>query len=781
MVDPPPAARAHRHSPVLAPLYQDQFATPDPVPLTSFLGRTRELATVTALLGHPDVRLLTLTGPGGSGKSRLALRVMEIVRDTFDDGSAWVSLAPVVDPDLVLPTIAQVLGVPDATGQSLFERVTAFLAERHLLLVLDNLEHLLDPIAPLVVGLLGTCSGLTVLTTSRVRLGVSGERVVPVAPLDAETAHTLIATRAEAADPTFADTAGNAPVIDAICDLLDRLPLAIELAAARVAVLPPPALLARLDHRLDLLTGGPRDAPARLRDMRDAIAWSHDLLPEREQVLFRRLGVFVGGFTLEAAEAVAGEGTEVLDRVCALVAASLVLRVDGVGDEPRFTMLETIREFAIERLGASGEEPSIRERHARHLVALAENLWEDPEWPRMEFWMGRLRLETGNLRLALEWTLQHDPAATVQLAGALSEYWLNYGHVTEGRAWTMRALQACPEAPTLYRARALTASGRLTMIQGEYDASTALLTEAEALLREAIAHSPTVISNRLLTFSIIYLGDTAVARLDLDRARTLFTEARRLAERHGVPIGATIAIMNLGQIAFLSGDLPAAQELLEDALARHQESSGPIGIAHGHRFLGELLRARGKHAHAVEHFHAAFSIFHDIGYLSGVRGALEGLAGAMAIDQPAEAARLLGAAAAIGDEDDSLPDQYDAQVFARVSETTRARLGEPAFAAAWEEGKMLTWDELRARVDALADAIPTVPEIGPESAARHGLTPREIEVLRLIAAGRSNREIAATLFISVPTVKRHVTTILSKLDLPSRSAATAYAHTHALA
>jgi DNA-binding CsgD family transcriptional regulator len=238
--------------------------------------------------------------------------------------------------------------------------------------------------------------------------------------------------------------------------------------------------------------------------------------------------------------------------------------------------------------------------------------------------------------------------------------------------------------------------------------------------------------------------------------------------------------MNLGRIAFQSGDLPAAQELLEEALARHEETSGPLGVGHGHLFLGELLLARAEHARAVDHFHSAFTAFLDVGFLGGIGGAVKLLAEAMVTYQPGGAARLLGAAAAIAEKDEGFRDPDDTECVAQISESARARIGNSAFTTAWEEGKLMTWDELRATVDVLADEMPAVPEIISPPAASHGLTPRELEVLRLIAAGRSNREIAAMLFISIPTVKRHVTTILSKLDLPSRSAATAHVHTHAL-
>ncbi|MDQ3655933.1 MAG: AAA family ATPase, partial [Chloroflexota bacterium] len=610
-----------------------------PVPLTSFVGREREIETVTDLLQRPDVRLLTLTGPGGIGKTRLALRVGEELRDQFAEGIAFVSLAPVRDAELVVPTLAKALGIADTSGQSALPRLQTFLKGHHLLLVLDNLEHIVEAAAALVAALLAHCPHLTVVCTSRARLGISGEQVLPLDALTPEAARALFTIRARAAVPAFVVTPEVEPVIDAICVRLDRLPLAIELAAARISVLPPRALLTRLDQALDLLTGGPRDAPPRQRDMRQAIAWSHDLLTEHQQALFRRLGVFVGGFTLESAQSVIGQGANVLDGVSALIAASLVKPMAGAGDEPRFTMLETIREYAVEQLATSGEAAEIHHAHTHYVVALAENLWELPAGPLTEAAMRRLLPEIGNIRVALSWALEHEPNDTVQLAGALVDYWVMYASMYEGRDWVERALKAAPNAPSRYHARLLLAAGWLAMDHGDLSHSDACLTEAVAGARE-------VTDERLLTSCLMISGQAALKGNGLERARQLFEEGRIYAET-GEPINLAIATASLGQVTMARGDLAAAQELFEEALIIHQAGSGPTGVAFGHLYLGQVTLAQGNHARAAAFFQEAWTLFAKSWGVGGVVRAVEGLAGAVVTSQPDQAARLLGVAAAM--------------------------------------------------------------------------------------------------------------------------------------
>jgi predicted ATPase/DNA-binding CsgD family transcriptional regulator len=748
-----------------------------PVPLTAFIGREQDLALVSALLGRPDLRLLTVTGPGGMGKTRLAGQVAAAVADGFPDGVAFVSLAAIRDPGLIVPAIAQALTVPDAGSQPLPERLAAVLHDRRLLLVLDNAEHLLEAVAPVVADLLTRCPLLTVLVTSRVRLGISGEQVVPLAAMNEETARTLFAMRAQAVRPTFNVTTDSEPVIDAIGERVDRLPLAIELAAARVSVLPLPALLTRFDRRLDVLTGGPRDAPDRQRTMRDTIAWSHDLLSEPEQVLFRRLGVFVGGFTLATAGAVAEAGRDVLDGVSSLVTASLVNPVTGDNAESRFTMLETIREYALERLVASGEEPVIRQRHAHHFVSLAESIWELPEGPIAEAATRRLQPEIGNIRLALEWTLTHDPDATLQLAGALVDFWFAHVSLTEGRNWVERALQAAPNAPSRFRARALVTAGWLAMDQGD-------LTHADACLTEAVTRARAGDEAKLLILNLGILGLVALKGNDLVRARRLFEEVRAHAAAEESVLSA-MANANLGQVMMAMGDLEAAQGLFEEALAIHQAGSGPTGIAFGHLYLGQVSLARGDHVRAATSFREAIGRFDAAAGPGFTVRAVEGFAGAVVSRWPDQAARLLGAAAAIREGDDWPRDLLEVPVYEQVVSTARRVLGEPAFTAAWEAGRCLDWDEVLADIDALVETIAedadgASPESSPSTDDSCRLSPREREVLRLVAEGTSNRVIAEQLFLSERTVENHIRHILDKLDVDSRTAAATWAVRHGL-
>jgi non-specific serine/threonine protein kinase len=705
------------------------------------------------------------------------MSVMEITRDTFVHGSAWVSLAPIGDPALVLPGIAHALEVPDVAGQPLLERITTYLAQRDFLLVLDNLEHMLDVVAPLIDGLLSTCPGLVVATTSRVRLGMTGERVVPVGPLDAETARALFVARAEAVDPTFVGTAGNAPVIEAICDRLDRLPLAIELAAARVAVLPPPALLARLERRLDLLTGGPRNAPARLRTMRDTIAWSHDLLPEPEQVLFRRIAVFVGGFTLEAASANAGD-SNVLEGISVLIAASLVMRIDEGLEEPRYSMLETIREFGIERLMDSEEEESIRCRHAMFYCALAERASEFWDTADELHWVGRLEAEDTNLRGALVWLSgSADTEARLHMVAAMSKFWFRADHWAEGRHWMEQAVAWSTGDRTPQRVKILNGSW---MVGGEM--SSELINRCQEALEIALELGDKAGEVGALS------GFTFAARHndDLDEANRLFEEILTMLHEHsgvipGVEYRLAKSLTYFAVIAHRRGDHARARRLAEDALEQQRNLGFTYEAGESLLMLAVISYDQGDLAGAVTHCQMGLGFAWpgtELWLVAALLDRLAIIAGETGQAQPA--AVLGGLVEQLHERLGTKPNPAEDKERMRARASARAHVTELDFASAWANGRLMSIDDAVNLSSSIV--VPDLKMMGTSHLTRtHGsLTHRELEVLRLIAAGRSNKEIAATLFISVPTVKRHVTTILSKLDLPSRSAATAYAHTHAL-
>ena len=478
-----------------------------PISADPLVGRESEVATVTALCRDPSARLVTLTGPGGVGKTRLALQVAADLRTEFGSGVAFVPLAAIRDSALVLPAVAQALGVREIPGRPPDDALAVALRGRRMLLVLDNFEQVVSA-APAVGRLLAACPELRILATSRVPLRLSSEQRYLVPPLatpdsapdqaaDAladNPALRLFVRRARQVRPDLTLTPEITAAAASICRRLDGLPLAIELAAARIVVLPPPALLARLERALPVLSGGARDQPERLRTMREAIAWSYELLPSAAQALFRQLAVFAGGFTLEAATAVsqAEDDTEValFDGVAGLVEASLLRSEVGLGGEPRFSMLETIREYGVERLAASSEEQLTQERHAAWVLTFAEGA--EPELFRadQQSWWRRLEAERPNIRAALDWFEQTgDAERALRLAGALTTFNYMLGHFEEGQEWLRRALAVPGETSSTSRAWAIIGLGSLAWFRGDNDTARMLAGQSLAIARDGDSSS----------------------------------------------------------------------------------------------------------------------------------------------------------------------------------------------------------------------------------------------------------------------------------------------------
>jgi len=663
-----------------------------PTQPTPFLGRERELAELLGLLADPAVRLLTLTGPGGTGKTRLALQLAAEVVEHFPQGVYLVTLAPVTDPALVLPTIAQTLGVRDE-GDDSAAALARDLREKELLLLLDNFEHL-ESAAPVAAELLTAASGLKVLATSRAPLHLAAEHEYQVAPLEEMQALELFAERARAVLPGFALN-GNREAVLEICRRLDHLPLAVELAAARVKLLPPPALLARLEQRLKLLTGGARDRDERQRTLRAAIDWSHDLLAEDERVLFRRLAVFAGGWTLDLAEAVCAPDGEldVLEGLASLLDKSLV-RHSGGEDEPRYSMLQTIREYAIELLEESGEADVIRARHAAAFLELGEEVraassrWADAEL------LDRLQRDEANLRAALDEFRRGEALLELRLAVILTWLWEYRGNVREVSATLESALErAGTSAPADLRMQALDRMGYAARRQGAIEAARAANEEALNIAKETGDEAWTV---SLLTSA----GTAAQGAGDLPAARARFEESLARAQRAGLRKEELSVTIELGNLALSEEDFARARALFEHSRAIALERGDTLAAAHSLWNIGVATLHEGGFDEAGRLFAEALATFREEKWPEGIAYGLEGIGvAAVRSGRPERGARLLGAAGALLEETGMTFEPFEQAMHDRTTELLRDELGEERFHALIAEGASL--GEGAADVDAV--------------------------------------------------------------------------------
>jgi predicted ATPase len=690
------------------PSAQSENAISDlPIRATSLVGRQRELAALRELLMREELRLVTLTGPGGIGKSRLGEAVAEQVRGAFRNGVRLVSLAPVSDPSLVVDTIARTLGLGEQDGsQPLLETVKQQLRHQEMLLLLDNFEQVLEA-APVVAELLAASPGLKVLVTSRTTLHLAGEQEFPVPPLSLpdptslSTPHEslsqyeavrLFIERARAVKPDFAVNNQNAPAVAEICHRLDGLPLAIELAAARVRILTPQGILSRLDKSLKLLTGGARDLPARQQTLRNTIDWSYDLLDVDEQTLFARLGVFVGGVTLEAAAqaCVPEDELEVLEGVGSLVEKSLLRQEEGVGGEPRFTMLQTIRDYALEHLNESAETEQLRRRHAEFYSMLAERAEAGLRGPEQEIWLERLNEERDNLRATMRWLLEtRNVEDAARLGWRIWPFWYVRGYSREGRRWMEEALVSSDALSRVGRARALVLVGIVSISLVDLDPSMPLFEEALALFRREGDKAGA-------SLALLGAGLEALYGGDAEQAERLFEESVSHFRQTNDDWGLSLALTFLGEVPLSQRDFVRAEWYFEKGLTLSRQILNTRGTYNSLYHLALSAQAQEDYARAVHLYKEALLIVGHIRDRGNEGYCLEGLAACSAGQGSYErAARLYGAAdMAFSSIDISFhPFGTDPASHQRSRALARSQLSEERWTTVWAEGRAMTSEQ----------------------------------------------------------------------------------------
>jgi non-specific serine/threonine protein kinase len=772
-----------------------------PTSVSAFVGRDAELAALAGLLTDPAVRLVTLTGPGGIGKTRLAIAAAAFVRVRFADGVVFVALAAVSQARLVVPAIADALGVRDLAGRDRHAQLRAFLRDKHLLLVLDNVEQVLA-VAPELATLVAEAPALTLLVTSRASLRVSGEREVPVPPLTlaghgatpaellASDAGQVFVAQAKANDPSFGIDEETAPIVAEICARLDGLPLAIELAVARLKTLPPRQLRERLERRLPLLTAAARDAPDRHRTMRDAITWSYDLLTPAEQRFFQRLAVFVDGCTLEAASRVAGlqgyrvtggsfslsPSSDTIDLIGSLVDQSLLVRETGFDGEPRFRMLDTIREFGLDQLVPDAEETA-RAAHARHFLDLVLGLRRLTMTRATSVPIVRLAADEANLRAAHDWLAERGPAADfASIVAASYIFWYMLGRLRDAVAWIEQALTHHGAIATADAAWLFIGLAELRVTQG--DVAQAAAAFAEGLRRIRAAGDAVD-----LVLALIAYGAWLNIAERYAEGETCLEEALAMAETIADPsLRATLtgrALANLGISARGRGDLALATARGEEALRCFHGLDLDLAETRALADLADIAIDQGQHRQAAERYLACIERTGERGEVRVIPDALAGIAStATALGHHRSALLLFGAA-------DAWHERVETAMFfpphvARVSRDLamlRKILGEREADTILAEGRILPFAEIMAAATAVAGPDPAA---AAQAARPLALTRREREVFRLLAVGQTDREIAAALYMSPRTVEWHVRNILAKFDLSSRREAVALARANDL-